>query len=81
MVLKLKYGRFRDAAFVLLMEMGPLPTHEIVRRLRGFYTPTGIEASQVMSKDPRFIVVEKDSNVTRTAYGHNCVWNTNGEER
>ncbi len=56
--MKLKYKRFRNKAYILLLETGPLPVHEIVRRIekQGFrHTPTPIEVSQVFRYDDRFV--------------------------
>ena len=56
--MKLKYKKFRDKAYALLLEVGPLPVHEIVRRVEhgGFrHTPTPIEVSQVFRFDDRFV--------------------------
>ena len=60
--MKLKYKTFRNKAYILLLETGPLPVHEIVRRVekQGYRrTPTPIQASQVFRFDDRFVMGEE----------------------
>ena len=59
--MNLKYKRFRNKAYILLLETGPLPVHEIVRRIekQGLrHTPTPLQASQVFRFDDRFVMHE-----------------------
>ena len=73
--MKLKYKTFRNKAYILLLETGPLPVHEIVRRVEhgGFrYTPTPIEASQVFRYDDRF--VKHETVQGRSIGGEQWLW-------
>ena len=70
--MKLKYSVFRNKAYNLLNEKGPMTAGELVARIdmkKG--TPTPMQAGSVLRKDPRFTML---GVVSSSMGGHINVW-------